>query len=164
MPINPDPTCRKPAMSISGIARLAQGGALSPNEIRRLHGAGELGGLKILERGEAFVPLRCDTGSRGAFVRRPFECISCGAVLKLSDAECSYCGRPNPDHDHSMCALIEVTSLDDPAPRYVPGWAPPRPLPPGGRLVAEFGRRSGPLPRKPHRRLFAAVLRALGLR
>lgn len=118
MPINPTPTYPEPAMSLVGVDKLYSGALLTPNELRSLQGL----------------------GPHGAFRRRPFECISCGAVLKLSDAECSYCQRPNPDHDHSLGAMIEVTSLDDPSPRYVPGWAPPRPLPPAGRLVLESGR------------------------
>lgn len=159
MPTNPPRNHRKPAMSLHGIDQLARGGVLTTNEIRRLYGAAPLGECMVLKPGEAFVPLRRQERAHAEFRRRPFECISCGAVLKLSDRECSYCHRPNPDHDHSLQALIEVTTLDDAAPRYVPGWAPPRPLPPAGR----FDRHVGLVPRKPRSRLVAAVLSALGL-
>ncbi len=156
MPINPPPTYRKPAMSLNGIDQLARGGVRTPNEIRRLHGALPLDGVEL------FVPRRSPERAHGEFRRRPFECISCGAVLKLSDVQCSYCHRPNPDHDHSMGALIEVTALDDPAPRYVPGWAPPRPLPPSLTPMAVLIDRQKPSLRR--RRLVDAVLVALGLR
>ena len=127
------------------------------------------------------------------FRLRPLECASCGATLRRDEAECSYCRRPNPDARPDMGAFIEVTSLDDPAPRYVPGWPPPKPLPPADRLLTESGRavggagaltvgygltiadtervrhfwrdaHVGPVPRKPRRRLVDAVLQALGLR
>lgn len=159
MPTNHPPTHRKPAMSRHGIDQLARGGVLTTNEIRRLHGAAPLGECMMLEPGEAFVPLRSQERAHAEFRRRAFECISCGAVLKLADRHCSYCHRPNPGHDHSLQARIEVTTLDDAAPRYVLGWAPPRPLPPAGRFETHMGL----VPRKPRRRLVAAVLSALGL-
>ncbi len=114
MPINPPPTYPKPPMSFDGI--------------------------------EKFIPSRsaADLPSPGraapaSSAQGPGECRGCGAAIDPRVHECSFCKRPN-GYGGLLSALIEVTALDDPEPRYVPGWSSPRPVPPPSRVVTESGR------------------------
>jgi len=48
------------------------------------------------------------------------DCIGCGAPLRDTDLDCIYCRRPNPFALARQAAkAIEVTQLDDYAPRFV---------------------------------------------
>lgn len=68
-------------------------------------------------------------------------CGGCGAGLQAGRWSCAWCTLPYPNAPRGdLSALIEVTTLADPWPRYRPGWEPPRPLPPASRLVTESGR------------------------
>lgn len=90
------------------------------------------------------------------------ECAGCGAPLELLAHRCSWCLRKTPlglHLDSQPRALLEVTSLDDPSPRYVAGWGSgeamqgsrvkgangrefpraQRPEPPPSRIVRESG-------------------------
>lgn len=65
-------------------------------------------------------------------------CAGCGAGLQTGRWSCAWCTLPYPHATQGdLGALIEVTTLSDPWPRYWPGWEPPRPLPPSSRLVRE---------------------------
>lgn len=67
----------------------------------------------------------------------PTDCEGCGAPLQRHLASCAWCTRPHPSRRADLGALLEVTCLDDVAPRYWPGWQPPRPLPPASCVVRE---------------------------
>lgn len=55
-------------------------------------------------------------------------CAGCGAGLQAGRWSCAWCTLPYPHAlQGDLGALIEVTSLADPWPRYWPGWEPPRP-------------------------------------
>lgn len=91
---------------------------------------------------EKFVPGRAAVlpGANAVGKAAPAaECHGCGAPLQMRAIECSWCKRPIGDSG-DWGARIEVTTLDDVMPSYMPGWLPPRPLPPASRLVTEGGR------------------------
>lgn len=113
-------------MSMNGL------GLLSPNEGRAFE----------LAPGERIRHRRPDPSNTP--VAEPSDCQGCGAPLQRHLASCAWCTRPHPSRRADLGALLEVTCLDDAAPRYVPGWSNPRPLPPAGRLVLESGRHMDP--------------------
>lgn len=48
------------------------------------------------------------------------DCFGCGAALRDTDLDCVYCRRPNPFARAGQAVMaIEVTQLDDYAPRFV---------------------------------------------
>lgn len=55
------------------------------------------------------------------------DCEGCGAPLQNHLASCAWCTRPHPSRRADLGARLEVTCLDDAAPRYVPGRPDPRP-------------------------------------
>lgn len=66
------------------------------------------------------------------------DCEGCGAPLQRHLASCAWCTRPHPNRRADLGALLEVTCMDDVAPRYVPGWSNPRPSErPLSELLAE---------------------------
>ena len=67
----------------------------------------------------------------------PTDCEGCGAPLQHHLAACAWCTRPHPSRRADLGALLEVTCMDDVAPRYVVGWEPTRPVPPPSRLVRD---------------------------
>ncbi len=106
-------------MSMNGL------GLLSPNEGRAFE----------LAPGERIRHRRPDPSNTP--VAEPSDCQGCGAPLQHHLASCAWCTRPHPSRRADLGALLEVTSLDDVAPRYVVGWEPTRPVPPPSRLVQE---------------------------
>ncbi len=71
-----------------------------------------LNGLFSLAPGEFFTPLRSKEAAA-------LKCASCAAPLGPHEARCSYCLSWNPAYGHlGGIDAIEVTTLEDPVPRY----------------------------------------------
>lgn len=98
-------------------------------------------GLHLLAPGERFQPWPKPPAPPNppplTAMADPTDCEGCGAPLQHHLASCAWCTRPHGNRRADLGALVEVTCMDDVAPRYVVGWEPSRPLPPASRLVPE---------------------------